>query len=170
MHEAIQKVYQLNEAKALIEEAQNAGPIDLIYKDQFEMNARAMWDALNRKIIINGKFQPDTAKMIHSILFELQNAAATPSLNSLTNRAIRGEVTKKEFVDGIEWIEHQNALRTKHLLEKGIAQGLFPEASRWPVPEKFEDHLSMQRSSGHSDFIARKYDMMQRNRNLPLPS
>lgn len=129
-----------------------------------------MWDSLNRKIIINGKFEPDTAKIIHSIIFELQNAAATSALNGLTNKAIRGEITKKDYVEGIEWIEHQNALKTKRLLECGIEKGLFPISARWPVPEKFQDHLAMQQRSGHSDFIARKYDILQRNRELRFPS
>lgn len=160
----MQKVTQLPEANVLIEEAQKEGPIELIYQDLPEVNARAMWDALKRKIVINGKFKPDQAKMVHSILFELQNAATTPILNDLTHRAMRGEITKKDFVEGIERIEHQNALKTKHLLEKGISLGLFPVAARWPVPERFEDHMMMQQSSGHSAFIARKYDMMQRQR------
>lgn len=125
---------------------------------------------MNRKIVINAKFGMDTARVIHSILFELQNAASSAKLNELTMTAARGEIEKGAFVERIEWIEHQNALKTKHLLEKGIALGIFPVSSRWQVPESFADHLSMQQMSGHSDFIARKFDILQRNRNIKLPS
>ena len=164
------KIFELEEAIPLIDEAQKEGPIDIIYVEMPEMNSKALWDSMNRRIIINAKFDFDIARIIHSVLFELQNATATPKLNDLTRRAANGQVNKNEFVEGIEWIEHQNALRTKHLLEKGIAKGIFPAASRWPVPEKFSDHLSMQKSSGHTDFIARKYEILQRNRNNQLPS
>ncbi len=163
-------MYQLEEIHPQIEEAQKQGPIDVLYIEMPEMNSKALWDSLNRRIVINAKFGLDTSRIIHSILFELQNAISTPKLNDLTRQAASGKIDKDNFVEGIEWIEHQNALRTKHLLEKGIAKGIFPVSSRWPVPESFADHLSMQKSSGHTDFIARKYEILKRNPTIQLPS
>lgn len=163
----LEKLYLLDEFHTLLDEAQKEGPIDLLFVSLPEVPSKALWDYYNRRIVINSKFGFDTGRIIHSILFELQNAVATSALDALRVKAANGEVDKDSFVEGIEWIEHQNALKTKHLLEKGIAMKLFPEASRWPVPEKFSEHMAMQKYSGHSDFIARKYDLIRKTPRLP---
>lgn len=157
----IQIIHQLPEARRLIAKVQQDGPVHIAPATGMETHQfEACWEANSRTIFLNTKRGQSEGVTINSILFELHNALATSRLEMLTNQAANGQIDKEMYVEQIERTEHNNALRTSQLLEKGIAMGIFPESARWPVPQHFEDHYHLQQIHGHSQLIAMQYDEM----------
>lgn len=162
---ALQKIQQIPEVRTLIIEAEKRGPIvvrvETLPHDKFE----AFWDSSNRIVRINEPFNKVEGVFIGSLLFELHNAATDQQLKHFFTLAREGRITKEKYVESIERIEHQNALNTSTLLEKGIRLGLFNQDARWPVYRDFDDHYKVQQLQHHSAWIANNYDRMRNQRS-----
>lgn len=155
---AVEAIEKLPEASAMIDEAQKEGAIRIEYLYQDSLDFEAYWDSGKRTIFINGNRNKDLGEIICSILFELHNATTNKTIYTLLKKAQIGEITKDQYVENIERMEHQNAVNTVRLIEKGIASGLFPPTSRWNIYENFDDHYMIQQLYGHSQFIAANFD------------
>jgi hypothetical protein len=160
LKEAVKTIEKLPEASALIDEVQSGGTIgvDAQVIDSFDFEA--MWNSGTRKIIVNAKKNKSLGKTICSILFELHNAKTNKQLVSLFAMAQKGTISKSEYVERVERMEHENAVATNKLIEKGIQMGIFPEETRWPIFEDFDDHYMIQQIYGHSQWIANNFDTM----------
>lgn len=153
---AVQRLYQLPEAKRLIYEAQREGAIELKANDIIDAPFDAIWYPSNRSILINP--HEDLGPLICSILFELHNAKTNYAHNQLATLARLRHISRQTYIYEVERIEHQNAMATVTLIELGIARGIFPPSTRWPIPQDFQSYLITQKMSGHSEFIGRVYD------------
>lgn len=159
----IQKLERLPEARALIDEVQEKGPITIVYLDMPGQSLEGFWDATGRKIEVNRSAQQSEGRLISTILFELHNAQTSQRLIQITNMAKHNQISKEEFVSSVEKMEHRNALSTSHLLEKGISMGIFPKDASWPIYHQFEDHYKLQQVMSHSKWLADHYDRVNRS-------
>ncbi len=153
---------RLPEAKQLLETINKEGPVGLILDPAAE--AGAYWDSYNRRIGINLEMCRNDGVIINCILFELHNAANDKKLRNFTNLAAKGKISKEAYVEAIEKIEHENAVSASRLLRKGIEENIYPPQAKWSVFSSFEDHYLVQQLTGHSLFIAERYDQMNRGR------
>lgn len=166
LKQAIKAVESLPEAAALIDEVQLSGKIGVDTQNIESFDFEAMWNAGTRKIIVNAQKNKTLGKTICSILFELHNAKTNDQLLSLFAMAQQGTISKSDYVEKVERMEHQNAVNTNRLIEKGIEMGLFPTEARWPIFEDFEDHYMIQQIYGHSQWIANNFDTMNPNNGM----
>jgi len=154
---ALTKVPEFNE---VVKKAEAYGAIKLevvaMPNEQFE----AFWDSTHRVIRINQAKQPELGSLITSILFELHNAASDPHFRQLYHQAKSGQLNKERYVEKVERMEHQNALNTCTILQKGIRLGYFPKEADWSILRSFDDHYKLQQLHGHSQWIANNFDMM----------
>lgn len=155
----VEAIYRLPEGRKLIEEASQQGKIRLALDKGAEFEA--FWDSGTRTVALNPRKNISDGIRIASIVFELHNAKASNDLVRLTQRALKGHVTKEAYVEGIERLEHKNALAAARILKKGITQSFFPQEANWPVFRSFDDHYLVQQITGHSQEIARNYDAMR---------
>lgn len=165
---ALNKIQQLQEVRSLISEAEKAGPITVRVETLPNAKFEAFWDSKNRIVRINEPFNKKEGVFIGSLLFELHNAAADQQLKHYFTLAKQGGIGKEKYVEGIEKIEHKNAVDTSTILEKGIRIGLFPQDARWPIYRDFEDHYKVQQIHGHSAWIGDNYDELSRQRTTEL--
>lgn len=127
----------------------------------------AFWSAEKRLVAINSSRQWTEGELLYSVLFELHNASCTPELIRLDKMAAQKQIGKKKYVEAVEKIEYDNVLKTSQLLESGVRLGYFPKNTYLPQYPGFKEHLRFQIETGHSGFIAQKYDDLG---SLPLPS
>jgi len=73
---------------------------------------------------------------------------------------MHGKISKEEYVESVERMEHENALNCSILLEKGIRQGVFSASARWPIFHNFDDHYKLQQIKEHSLWLAKSYDRL----------
>ncbi len=154
----VNKILLLPEMKKNMEYVLSEGPITIRCESKGTSGFNAMWNGTDREIIVNNSPHRTEGKMICSILFELHNAKTDRTFMSLINSACRGTLSKAQYVEGVERMEYQNALEASTLLNKGIRQGIFSYDSYWPIARTFNEHFSIQKRMGHSDFIAQSYD------------
>lgn len=159
----IEKLEKLPEARALIDEVQEKGPITIVYMDMPGQTLEGFWDATGRKIEVNRSTQQGEGRLLCTILFELHNAQTSQRLIQITNMARHNQISKDEFVSSVERMEHRNALNTSHLLQKGISLGIFPKDAFWPIYYQFEDHYKIQQLMAHSKWLADHYDRVNRS-------
>lgn len=158
---SLEAIYFFPPGRQLLEEVERQGPV-WIYCASFSGNSRAMWIADKRSIIVNSRFFPSFADGIRSILFELYNAKQNQRFLHVDNLARNHQISKEEYIERVEYLEHQNALAVSKLIECGIEKGYFPPQSRWLIAKDFKRHFSIQKRSGHSDAVAGFYDSMMR--------
>lgn len=118
----------------------------------------AMWNGGSRTILLNSSYAWSEGQKIVSILMEMHNARSNSALAKVDRLAWQGRLSKWEYVEAIERIEHANALQTSTLLKEGVAQGYFPPDARYRIYPQFQDHYALQRKSGHSSLIAQRYN------------
>jgi len=155
---AMRAIKRLPEGQQLINQITQEGPIRIEVASNHSSGFGAMWEGGRRVISINGSHARSKGSYICSILFEMHNAATNKLLYSLVRQAMRGEITKDEYVLRVERMEHQNAVNTCMLLEKGIKMGIFPTSCEWAIHRNFEDHYKVQQLLGHSQWIANSYE------------
>jgi hypothetical protein len=158
---ALNAIHAFPEGKRLIEEVEKEGAVH-IYQAPFNGESRAMWNSVDRSIVINSNCSPSYGSVIRSIVFEHYNAKKNREFLHIDWLARTRQITKSEYVESIERLEHQNALAVCDLLERGFKQGYFPYTSRWWMPRDFDHYYSTQKSCGHSDVIAAYYDSIMR--------
>jgi hypothetical protein len=160
---ASQTVLQLPEANRLLDQVQQEGGIHLVY-DRSSKPYNACWMSPTRTIHVIGKEHRTFASYISSILFEMHNAKQDKKLEYLFQLAERGWITKSEYIESMERIEHQNALETMALIKKGMQLGVYPKDSFWEVPVSFKEHFAIQIEMGHSALHGQTYDALSRKR------
>lgn len=158
LQEATKQLLGLSEARQLLGELQREGEIVLKSVPLGQSESDAMWLGGERVIVVNTSRLRSTGEKLSAILFEMQNARAHQKFLRLDALAIAGELSKEKYVEAIERLEHENALRTARLLEAGIAAGIYPSDAHWAVLRDFEDHYRLQQIMGHSDQIGKIYN------------
>ncbi|MGA8165336.1 MAG: hypothetical protein WB791_10025 [Waddliaceae bacterium] len=157
----VKKLSSLPEGKELIERAMEQGPIAVRF--QRGLSFPAFWETQQRIIIIDPDQNPTEGTRLTCLAFELNNALNDPYFQGLNERALAGSISKNQYVEGIERMEHQTGLKTQALLKKGVQQGLFPHDARQPTIENFEEHFRALQQTGHSRWIGDSYERMRRN-------
>lgn len=165
---ALDSLQQLPEFSRLVQEVEQEGTIQL---EMLSLGSTfdAFWDSTNRKIRINEEKNQEMGVLVSSILFELHNAKSDKRFKSLYSMAKRGEISKDQYVENVERMEHQNALNCSYLLERGITLGIFPTKARWPILRDFDDHYKLQQIKEHSLWLAKNYESMAPKRVASSP-
>lgn len=163
--DAIVAIKQLPESKEILEKIQKDGPISILFKPLPSVDFGAMWDADARTITVNSKSPRQLGNIICSILFEMHNAISNSQFMKLTEMASKGDISKDQYVEYVERMEHTNCLDTVKLLDKGMKIGIFPETSRWNIYANFDDHYKVQQLTEHSIWLSKNYDRMCKDSN-----
>ncbi len=161
------KIQKLPEVRKLIEDVEKEGSIKVEVQAITSANFEAFWDSRNRFVRINEKFNQKEGVFICSLIFELHNAATDRRFKQLYEMAKHGQISKDKYVENVERMEHQNALNTSVILEKGIRLGIFNADARWFILRDFSDHYKVQQMHGHSDWIAGNYDRLRHQQSHP---
>ncbi len=148
----------LSKADELVTCVLQDGPISIEVNRTFSAQFEGYWDSDYRTIHVSKEQHSSNGALLCTILFELHNASRNSDFNELYQRAATGQIDKRSYVRQMEYLEYQNARATSLLLNEGIEQGLFPESAYWPIADDFEEHLSYQKASGHSDWLGGSYD------------
>jgi len=156
----LEKIEKLPQVRELIGEVLEEGPLYLKVNHERSAQFEGYWSTEDRTISITQKGNTTQAGMITTLLFELHNAHRDKDFRQLDHQAELGEINKRDYVKGIEYIEYENVLAVSTLLDEGIEKGYFPEASAWHPHKRFEDHFRFQKKMGHSGWIAKNYDML----------
>lgn len=158
--EAFQSLQKLPDYHRLVQEVEREGAIQIEMVSLRDESFDAFWDSTDRVIRINTLKNENINVLICSILFELHNAKSDRRFMHFYNMAIRGEISKEEYVENVERMEHANALNCSLLLEKGISLGIFSSEVRWPIYRNFDDYYKVQQIHEHSHWLAKSYDEM----------
>lgn len=153
------------EVRQLVKRALADGSIKVEVANRHNTGFGALWDCTDRLISVNGQQTHSKGALICSIIFELHNAATNTQLKALAKLAIRGQISKDQYVEGVERIEHYNALSTVSILNKGIQMGIFPQNCRWDIRPNFDEHYQIQQLTNHSQWIARNYDSLTKSKS-----
>lgn len=150
-------IQQLPEVEKLISKALEEGPITIKSNRSLSQEFEGYWSSDDRTVYLT---KGSESGLVTTLLFELHNAARDSELSQLHTLASQGQIKKWDYVEGVEWIEYQNALATSSLLNQGIEEGLFSSRCRWNLQSSFEKHFQQQKSMGHSYWIAQMYDQL----------
>jgi hypothetical protein len=160
---ALKTLQKLPEYTALVKEIEREGSIKIEMIPLAHENFDAFWDSTSRKIRINTLKNEKMDVLICSILFEMHNAKSDKRFKQLYSMAMNGQLSKEQYVEKVERMEHENALNCSLLLEKGIRSGIFAEGVRWPILRDFDDHYKLQQIQEHSLWLAKSYDKIAPN-------
>jgi hypothetical protein len=142
---AVDTILQLPEGRVLYEHVQ---PVSIVANNRSASGFGALWDGGRRMITINNPESRSLGSLIRSILMELHNASTNEEFRRLARQASRRQISRWQYVEGVERMEHRNALKTIDLLDKGRACGLFPQDARWYMPASFNRLLPDAESVG----------------------
>lgn len=159
LQNVIARIHRLPEARQLIAQVQQNGPVQVVVNKAMTKEFGAFWEGTSRTILITEPQQRSESELIHSLLFELHNALTDHTLEQLSHLAQTRKIDKDTFVERVERMEHSNALRTKALIDKGIQMGIFPTSAAVSVIRDFQDHYTTQQIFGHSGWIATQYEL-----------
>ncbi|MFZ0565299.1 MAG: hypothetical protein WAM28_03855 [Chlamydiales bacterium] len=160
---AVHLIYQFEESRKIITQVEKEGGVHIHVANLGKRGTNALWDPSNRTIVLNTSKPRTDGINVRSILFELHNALSTKHFDYYGRLARERKISKWDYVEAIERIEHNNALHTVTLLNSGIQQNVFPQDARWNIAPSFEEHFALQKQSGHSGFIAKNYDSMHKS-------
>jgi hypothetical protein len=164
VEKALKTIEKLPEARKLMAEIQQEGPIHFSISPEGPSQAfGACWDVDRRIIFINPRWHETFGRLIGSILFELQNARISSEFDKLDHLAASGKIDKGSYVRAVEKIEYDNSINAAEMAKKGVSSGLFPVSSLLPTYPSFEQHLEVQIRAGHSAEIARNFDIVRRH-------
>jgi hypothetical protein len=99
--------------------------------------------------------------LIFTLVFELFNASRDTDFQYLNDLAYSRQISRGDYITSCEWIEFQNIQATAQVLNEGISLGILPVSCYKYYSEDFEEHLSVQKSSGHSEWHGRSYDSLR---------
>ncbi len=157
---AIHAVNQMDEVNEILQEVEHRiGPIQVELKPH-RSKFNALWNPGLRAIQLNQNAQRSLSDNIISIVFELHNAKVTAQMDEVTQLARAGLISRLEYMETMERLEHINALSTKSIIQKGVARGIFPRNTYWNIPESFDVHFNLQKSSGHTAWFSTIYNQM----------
>jgi len=153
-------IEELPEGKDLIQRVLKDGSISIKPNQKYSKKFDGYWEGSRRTIHLTAS---DRNTLIGTLIFEMHNAIRDKDFEELDKKAYRGKISKKDYVEAIEYIEYENALSTKNILKKGIAKDIFPSSSYWNIPNNFSEHFAIQKSAGHSARIAKDFDRLAWN-------
>lgn len=163
LNKAVSSIEKLSDVRPLLEKVARQGKIKIEIEHMPTETFEAFWDGNRRVITINSPDKRTPGSVICSILFELHNASTDQVLSTLVSKASSGIISKDEYVESVERMEHSNAVNTCALLDKGIQQGIFPVEASWYVYPNFDDHYKVQQLAGHSEWLANSYNVLNPN-------
>ncbi len=158
--EALSRLRQIDEIQTLIDKVLSEGSIHIISNSSEAEEFQGMWNGAERNIAINPVYCRTLGEQINTILMELNNASTNRELMKLCDMAAYGQLSKDQYVEQIERMEHKNGLNTCRLLEKGHRKGIFPHDYCWKVYENFDDYYMLQQVLDHSLWIANNYNRL----------
>lgn len=156
--QAVERISQLPEARSLIQKAARSGPISLRLMNPDKCQFQGLWESGSRTIYINVNEQKTLGKQIQTLLFELHNAISNAFFHQLWIDAQIGRIDKQSFVEKAERFEYNNLIQTQTLIEKGIAQKIFPPDSRFDLFPEFRLHYFFQQLCDHSEWFSDQFD------------
>lgn len=168
LNSVVGKLLELPEARDLLAQVSRQGGVSIILQNDTDGQFDALWDGDARVIKLNPHRHHNLGTWICSILFELHNASTNDYMLNLYRQAETNQMTKEIWVEHMERMEHANALNTCRLLEKGMAQNIYPPESRWTIFQSFDDYYKLQQISGHSQWLAKYYDQSNPYSNRKL--
>lgn len=132
-------------------------------EDDIGLEFGAYCGNIDRTICID-RARPDD-EALSAFIFELTNAVSTDRFEKLHKLALEGSLSREEYAEGKEAIEHEGALRhhaitTEVIKEKGwsdsidIYQGL---------PADFESLWPEIKDERHTEFYREQWDRMRQN-------
>jgi len=151
------------ELSQLIGQVLQEGSIDLQTE---EMEVEACWRGGNdRVIVLNQKSMGDSieavASQVANMVFELLNASSESCFHQLRQKATQGLINKEEYVVQIEKLEHATSLKTTTIVRRLIAEGkIAPIKVTSNYPKDFDLYFQVQQMNGHSQAIAKTYDLL----------
>lgn len=156
----LQAILDIPEAKTLVETIQKEGLIRISAKSTaLSKRYGAFWDPDRRVIYVDLSSERSEGLRIRFLLFELHNASVNSQFKRLNDMAKSGSITKKEYVEAMEYLEYINTLKTSKLAKIGIEMGVFPSDSHLPTYPTFKEHFTAQKLSGHSACYAHNYEL-----------
>jgi hypothetical protein len=159
----LNKILQLPNAKQLIAQIQQQGPIRIrVVNHSISQQFGAYWDRQDRVIGIHLSSQVSEGDIIGSIIFELHNALSNNKIDHLDALANSRQIGREKYVEAMEHLEYQNSKKASALAQEGIEKGLFPANARLNTYSCFEEHYYYQKASGHSAAFAQAYDHLHR--------
>lgn len=169
LKKTVMTLQKLPEFRILLAQISQEGKVGIEMAPSYSESFDAMWDSSRRVIMVNPNKRTSEGNLICSIIFEMHNASTDKQFVELVKKAREGSISKDDFVLSVERMEHDNCLKTIAILQKGMANGIFPDTSKWKVFKNFEDHYKIQQIHGHSGWLADSYDRYRNqsvNRNL----
>ncbi len=162
IRDTLDQIQQLEEVNDLIQEILKEGPLSIkINHPQAKKQFDGCWSGDNRTIYVTHSKNTPRGLLLSTLLFELHNAKRNYDLQNLDREAQNRKIKKKNYVRAVEQLEFENVHDTTKLINKGKRLGVFPKNCYWNYPDDFEEHLQIQKSSGHSKWIADGYDQMR---------
>jgi hypothetical protein len=140
---AIQKIPGANDLLAGI---RSEGPIRIrINNTDLSHQFGAYWDPDERTICVAVSQGVTDGSIIGSILFELHNAQVNSKLDQLSRLAIRGEISKDQYIESMERLEYINSINASKMAKTGIEMGVLPADAHLPTYSNFKEHFKMQK-------------------------
>jgi len=157
---SLQKILQVPEAKTILNQIRQEGPIKIIAKrTPLSQQFGAYWDPDHRVICLDISSSSTEGLIIGSLLFEMQNASQNTTIHQINQLAAEKKISKQKYVERMEYLEYINSKKASKIAQKGIAMGIFPSDSQLPTYATFTEHFNAQKISGHSDVFNRNYDI-----------
>lgn len=141
-------------------------PVDVAISPKLKSKTLVYSLPFANKIVLKRSFfenyANNTHMQVYKLLFEWMNVKSKPRFGNLYELPKLGNISKIKFVEGVEKIEHRNALMTQRILTKAVTKKLLDQ-----LPNKdlllFEDftiHFKLQQFLGHSQQIGKTYDKL----------
>lgn len=145
----------------LIEKVLQDGPLSISTNKYFSNNFEGYWSLEDRTVYLTKVKNTAKNELLITLLFELHNASRSADFQKLDALASEGQISRKKYIEAVEYIEYENALATSFILKEGVSMGLFPSQCRWDLPKTFQSHLSTQKELGHCEWIGEIYDYLR---------
>lgn len=160
VEEILKTIQKLPNANNVIQKVLSEGSLSIKINHCLSTKFDGYWSDSNRTIYLTKSKSTSKGNLINTLLFELHNASRNSDFEEFDQLAYHRKITKKKYIEAVEYIEYQNALATSALIEEGIALKIFPQDARWNLAEDFSYHFSIQKRTGHSAWIGEMYDSL----------
>jgi len=151
------QIRSLPEGNALVNKILEEGPLTIKLNKNLSKEFNGYWDGDKRTVFITYSKSTSIDVLFPTLLFELHNASRNQDFGKLDYLAHQRQMSKQEYVRSVEYIEFENVQAVTQLLQKGKAQGLYPQSIEWNFSNDFEKHFYVQQKTGHSAWIAKGY-------------
>jgi hypothetical protein len=121
---------------------------------------KAAWFESNRVILLSDSVGTDLFEQVDLLARELLNAQSSEAIRKLKQLAASGKISKEEFVEQIERLEHQNSLAWQDALSHKTEKFPFKVPTWKRFSEDFLIHYKFQQLTGHAQAIANNYDKL----------